>query len=166
MLKKELVSNDVYLELQPLVKTLGLDIVSVSRHIQHGSSSVFLVIKAQDRPTTVDDCARVHRLVEARLELLWNDRDLTLEVSTPGVQRNFADMHEFSLFIGNRVRIYDTAVADWISGIIDSVETDAIALSHIVADGAQEIPDQQLIPFERIHKAKLDYIWEEGPHGQ
>lgn len=164
MLKNELVDNEVYRELQPLVKTLGLDIVSVSRHVRQGSSSVFLVIKAPGRPTSVDDCAKVHRLVGPRLELLWNDRDLSLEVSTPGLQRNFSDIHEFTLFMGDRVRVFDSQEECWISGIIDTVSGNEVILTQVLG-ASDEVSDlQKVIPYDRIQKAKLDYIWEDGPH--
>ncbi|AEC01820.1 ribosome assembly cofactor RimP [Parasphaerochaeta coccoides] len=164
MLKNELVSNEIYKELNPLVRSLGLDIVSVSRNVRQGASSVFLVIKASGRPTSVDDCAKVHRLVASRLEMLWQDRELSLEVSTPGLQRNFSDVQEFSLFTGDRVRIFDSQEEQWISGIIDEVSDAGVILTQVVGETAEPLAERMNIPYDRIKKAKLDYIWEDGAH--
>ncbi len=103
------------MEYEPLLNAMGIALVDINRVERGKHVAVTMVILAKDDEVSVDHCAKVYRLVYPRMELQLGERDLQLEVSTPGLQRNFKDVYEFSLFTGKRVRVYDTSkeAAQW-----------------------------------------------------
>ncbi|MDX9915138.1 MAG: ribosome assembly cofactor RimP, partial [Sphaerochaeta sp.] len=119
----------------------------------------------RDGETTVDHCADVYRLVFPRLQLAHGDRDLSLEVSTPGLERSFKDIHEFALFHGKRVRLYDNGRRTWVSGIIEGMGEGSVTLGEVFVEGQSERFEQMNITYTAIQKAKLDYRWEDRRHG-
>jgi len=56
----------------------------------------------------LDRLSEVHRLIEPRLELMLEDRDMYIEFSSPGIDRKFKSFHEFGIFTGLRVSIMPT----------------------------------------------------------
>jgi ribosome maturation factor RimP len=122
-------------------------------------------VLAKEDEVSVDHCAKVYRLVYPRMELQLGERDLQLEVSTPGLQRNFKDVYEFSLFTGKRVRVYDTSKDAWVSGIIAQADTTSVQLTQVYIEDAKEMIETMSIAYADIQKAKLDYRWEDDSHG-
>lgn len=166
MLQTGIESNPLFREFEPLLSPLGITIVDINR-TEHGmTSAVSIIIKTNDHEVNVDDCAKVYNLVYPRLELKTGDRDLQLEVSTPGLQRNLRDVYEFSLFIGRRVRVYDSNRDAWISGIIAGTDSTGVTLDGVTVEDQKEEIGTCIVPFEQIHKAKLEYRWEDVPHVQ
>jgi ribosome maturation factor RimP len=99
------------------------------------------------------------------MELQLAERDLQLEVSTPGLQRNLKDVYEFTLFVGKRVRVYDTTKEAWLSGIIQNSNDSSVTLSEVFIDDDKEMIETMVVEFASIQKAKLDYRWEDNSHG-
>jgi len=126
---------------------------------------VNLVIMAENRNTTVEDCATVHKIVAPRLNVLYDTREVGIAVSTPGLQRNLKDVYEFTLYIGKRVRIYSTILKGWMSGRIESVQENSLTLSDVFVEDTKEQLERKSVEFDEIQKAKLDYRWEDRPHG-
>jgi ribosome maturation factor RimP len=159
MLKNKIRENTLFIETAPLVKKIDLLLVDISESEQQNSIQIRVVIKAKDRITTIEDCTKVHKLLEPRLELLVDNKDLLIEVSTPGLQRNLKDYYEFELFSGENVKIYDDRVSDWVSGKISNVKIDEeiLILDQTIANDKKIIE----IPYTFIKKAKLEVIWEE-----
>ena len=124
-----------------------------------------MVIMAENRNTTVDDCATVHKIVAPRLNVLYDTREVGIEVSTPGLQRNLKDVYEFTLYIGKRVRIYSTILKGWMSGRIESVQENSLTLSDVFVEDTKEQLERKSVEFDEIQKAKLDHRWEDRPHG-
>ncbi len=166
MLEKGIEKDPLFQEFEPLLTPLGITIVDINRMEQGMTSAVSVVIKTSDHEVNVADCAKVYNLVYPRLELKTGDRDLQLEVSTPGLQRNLRDIYEFGLFVGRRVRVYDTARGAWVSGIIASVDDAGVTLDGTTVEDQTENLGTCVVPYERIHKAKLEYRWEDVPHVQ
>lgn len=166
MLQKGIENTPLFQEFEPLLSPLGITIVDIDR-MEHGmTSAVSIIIKTADHEVGVDDCAKVYNLVYPRLELKTGDRDLQLEVSTPGLQRNLRDIYEFGLFVGRRVRVYDTSRGAWISGIIAQVDEAGVTLDGTTVEDQTENLGTCMVPYEQIHKAKLEYRWEDVPHVQ
>ncbi|NQU80414.1 MAG: ribosome assembly cofactor RimP [Bacteroidetes bacterium] len=159
MLKNKIRENTLFIETAPLVQKIGLILVDISESEQQNSIQIRVVIKAQDRITTIEDCTKVHKLLEPRLELLVNNKDLQIEVSTPGLQRNLKDYYEFELFTGENVKIYDDRISDWLTGKISGVKTDeeVLILDQSINNDIKFVE----IPYTFIKKAKLEVIWEE-----
>lgn len=166
MLQTGIEKEQLFQEFEPLLTPLGITIVDINR-TEHGmTSAVSIIIKTDDHEVSVDDCAKVYNLVYPRLELKTGDRDLQLEVSTPGLQRNLRDVYEFGLFIGRRVRVYDDSRSAWISGIIAAADAMSVTLDGVTVEDQTENLGTCVVPFEQIHKAKLEYRWEDVPHVQ
>lgn len=166
MLQKGIENDELFRGFAPLLAPMGITIVDVGR-TEHGrTSSVSIIIKTDDHEVTIDDCAKVYNLVYPRLELKTGDRDLQLEVSTPGLQRNLHDVYEFGLFVGRRVRLYDLTRSAWVSGIISRVDDSSVALDDTTVEDRTENLGTCVVPYEQIQKAKLDYRWEDVPDVQ
>ncbi len=159
MLRNKIRENTLFIETAPLVQKIGLILVDISESEQHNSIQIRVIIKAIERITTIEDCTKVHKILEPRLELLVNNKDLQIEVSTPGLQRNLKDYYEFELFTGENVKIYDERSSDWISGKISGTKFDdeILILDQSITSEKKIIE----IPYTFIKKAKLEVIWEE-----
>jgi ribosome maturation factor RimP len=100
----------------------------------------------------VDDCSRAHHALLPRLELAFPGQDLSVEVSSPGIDRLIKDGAEFAFYTGRGVRCYRTDISDWSAGILESAGETGIVLRG--KDGSMNIA------YEVIAKAKLDYSQE------
>ena len=54
--------------------------------------------------------------------MIFADRDMELEVSSPGLQRSFKDIIEFSIFSGKLVRVYSVSASAYIVGTIANAD--------------------------------------------
>lgn len=155
----------MFAEYAPLLGQLGLDIVEIAQANRREGVNVVIIIHAREGETTVDQCAEVYRLVYPRMQLALGDRDLSLEVSTPGLERVFKDLYEFSIFQGRRVRIYDSGRRAWVGGIIGEMDDHSVVLSDVYVENQSEKIEHMNITLTAIQKAKLDYRWEDERHG-
>lgn len=165
MLETGLTESPLYIEYAPMLEHLGLQIVEINQFNRKDGVHVLLTILAKEVDTTVDHCADVYRLLFPRLQLAMGEADLHLEVSTPGLERNFRDQAEFALFEGRRVRIYDTGRSTWVSGIIGQTDDEGVMLSEVFIEGQPEKVEEINMKYSAIQKAKLDYRWEDRRHG-
>jgi ribosome maturation factor RimP len=95
-----------------------------------------------------EDCSRVHRAVMPRLELAFEQQDVYLEVSSPGIDRLIKDGEEFRHYIGKVVRCYRADISDWTTGVLESVDENGIVIKTN-EEGVK-------LEFNIIAKAKLD----------
>jgi ribosome maturation factor RimP len=93
--------------------------------------------------------------------LVENERDIDMEVSTPGIQRNMRDVYEFEVFVGRRCRILDSNKELWYEGVIESVDEQSVTLGLAQIEDSKEIIGTHKIPYSQIQKAKLTYAWED-----
>jgi ribosome maturation factor RimP len=137
----------VRLQLEEVLKGLGFWLVelTVSRH--RGSVQIRTVIYNGTSIST-DDCSKVHRAITPRLELVFPEQDIYLEVSSPGIDRLIKDGNEFTHYMGRGVRCYRTDISDWTAGILDSADEKGIGIK--TKEGAVRLE------FDIIAKAKLD----------
>ena len=165
MLGKGIQNTSLFVEYAPLLEALGITIVDISKVDLGLAVGVNIIIMTKDHEVGVDDCSKVYRLVYPRLELQLVERDIQLEVSTPGLQRNFKDVYEFSLFGGKRARVYDIDHADWVSGLIAGSDDTSVTLTSTYIGDSKELIETMVLDFSKIQKAKLDYRWEDNSHG-
>lgn len=147
------------------MEALGITLVHISKIDRGFSVGVYITIMAKGREVDVADCSKVYKLVYPRMEMQLGERDLELEVSTPGLQRTIKDVYEFTLFEGRRVRLYDATQSNWISGLITSSDSSSVTLSTAFIGDSKEMIETMVVDFANIQKAKLDYRWEDNPHG-
>ena len=141
-----------YKECAPLVEGLGFQLVEL-RIIPAktvNTARVVIARKSDDETQgiTVNDCAKVHRLIQPRLEALISSKEVNMEVTSPGMERNIKNAAEFALFVNQSARVWDTEITDWIPGKIVAATDSAVTLEL-------ENGENKEIDFGRIAKAKL-----------
>jgi ribosome maturation factor RimP len=97
----------------------------------------------------IDDCAEVSRLLLPRLQTIEGLLDVSLEVSSPGIERTIRSAAEYELFLGRGVKILSGTDTEWFSGIIDRVEAGALWL--------KKGKERRGFALAEIRKARLDY---------
>ena len=162
-MKESIVQDSSYRIVAESLEPLGYRVVDVRKN-DHGASVDFtVVVTTVGREVSIEDCAAAHRVLYPRLSLTEGVRAVGLEVSTPGIQRVIRDIHEFSLFIARRCRIYDSRVDAWVEGIIETCRDGQVVLSSARIDDTNETTENYAVPYDHIQKAKLAYAWEDVP---
>jgi len=146
-----------YKECSLLVESLGYVLVELRIVPQKTQYKVLAVIsnkagtengENKEAGIGISDCAKVHRLIEPRLEALLNSKDLYMEVTSPGMERTIKNAAEFALFVGRMIRVWDTDVTEWVHGKLLACDDKSLTLE-------KEDSSSLTIPYERIAKAKL-----------
>ncbi len=137
-------------DLGPIVEGAGYRLVELHAGVIKGRTHVNIVVYRPEG-IGIDDCAEAHRTLLPRIELLLDDRDVALQVASPGITRTLKDLSEFAVFCGRGVQIllHD---GGWVGGRIASVTERAVEVS--TDEGARTIA------FDDIQKAKLDHTQE------
>lgn len=149
MLKNELKDNELYQLLKPVADGLDMTVVEVQKLFPGSSETrVVITVMKNDGQTSIADLEKFHRSVQSLLELKIGRDVLSMEVGTPGLERNLKDYSEFAFFKGRNAKIYDTSLSQWIEGTI--IDTDGEAVKFNTSEGVE-----MTIPFDRIHKARL-----------
>ncbi|MCF0237403.1 MAG: ribosome assembly cofactor RimP [Sphaerochaetaceae bacterium] len=161
MLNNEILSSPLYQELCPLVEALGMDLCDVRKSVQGKTVQIFVTVALKEGETGVDECAKVHHTILPRLQMQYGREELYMEVSTPGIQRNFRDVHEFRIFKGKRVRVYSQKFSSWVCGLIGETKDSSVCLTQYEVEDTKESGDILELNFEDIQKAKLEYKWED-----
>jgi ribosome maturation factor RimP len=138
-------------EIEPLLQSMNIAIVEINVAVVNKRFTVRLVI-FQENGVSLEDCAAVHRVLKPRLGLILESRDLSIEITSPGIDRKIKSSREYTVFRGKALRILLENESDWISGWIENSTEDAVILK--VDDEVKEIP------LHAIRKAKLDYTME------
>ena len=161
MLKNEITRDPLYLDLKDIVANLGMELCYVRKSMLGSTVQIFVDIMKPEGETGIDDCALVHNTILPRLEMKYGRDELYVEVSTPGLQRNFRDIHEFSVFTGKRCRVYSQGKSSWITGIIEETDDEGVTLSDFEVENSKEKGETIKLGYEDIQKAKLEYKWED-----
>lgn len=140
-----------YDEWAAFIRGLGYHLVDASHSFVKDVHRVSLIIHSQDGVGT-EACAEVHRTVRPRMEVVFDSREVQLEVSSPGLERKFAHPREFAIFQGRKVKILLKETQSWIKGTIVNGGTEAVEI--LTADGPQTLA------YSQIGKAQLEFEWE------
>ena len=147
---KDLISQEV--------ESLGLELFELKRK---GTASRPTLDVRIDRPDgsaiTVEDCAKVSRALEAKLDAnkLVGDR-YVLEVSSPGIERPLRHAADWKRFAGKRVSILSPAHGGRFEA--DNVgieETDGAEVVRLRMDKGAE----RRIPLAEIKEARLTFTF-------
>jgi ribosome maturation factor RimP len=145
-----LIDRELYELLEPGVKALGFEMLTVEKTDQ-GSSSVLRVYIDNPEGITVDDCARVSDQVSAILDIEDPIADrYSLEVSSPGFDRPLCRLAHFEAVVGQKIRIQTTlqiSARKRFTGILSGVTAEALTLD---IDG-----EVHVVPMDDILKARL-----------
>lgn len=120
--------NQLYISLNPLINKAGFKIVSISEQNISKEHHIYIVIYGKNHNTTINDCTEVYKLIYPRLSVMFENRDIHLEVSSPGINRNIKDIHEFSVFLDHSLKIMTDN--EWIYGKLTAYENSIITLEQ------------------------------------
>ena len=146
----------LFQSLEPLLHGIRMALIDLNVfHGRRGGVQVKAVVMAAERSsvengstdTGIEDCARAHRLIMPRLELAFPGKDISLEVSSPGIDRLIKDGSEFAHFIGRQLRCYRVDISDWTTGILRATDEEKIVLE---TEGGETI-----LSYNTIAKARL-----------
>ena len=135
-------------EIEPAVSAMGYALVEVSVGRRKGVTHVVVVLH-RDGGVGVDQCVAVSRAIQPRLELVEGLADVTLEVSSPGIERAIKDPAEYGIFRGRGVRVLPAEGGEWIGGVIEAFRDGTLVLR--TPEGAREFPPGA------VRRARLDY---------
>jgi len=134
-------------ELRPVIDGLGYQLVELRAKRLKDGYAVHVVLH-RGEGITVDDCADVHTTILPRIQIIEDEQDINLEVSSPGIDRVLKSPHEFSVFVGKGARVLQVSDGQWIGGIISEYSGDSVTLSRAGTG--------HTIAISEIQKAKLD----------
>ncbi len=137
--------------LEPSVVSLGLVLWAIEIVGRANRSTLRLVIDHPDRQVTVEDCEAVSRQVSRILDV--EDplpERYTLEVSSPGIERDLHKLEHFEQFVGYQARVKLKVPFEGrknYSGVIAGVENQAVLL--------QQGETEYEFPAEHIERGQL-----------
>jgi ribosome maturation factor RimP len=140
------------------VESLGYDLVELRKGGSRSRPVVDVRIERQDRaPVTVDDCTRVSRAVEARLDAgaLVGER-YVLEVSSPGVERPLLRPGDWRRFVGQKARVLSPALGGREEVEIVGLEGEPGGEVAVVRTGRGE---ERRIALADVKEARLAFHW-------
>ncbi len=112
---------------EPVLTGMGLVLVELSLARRKGTTRVGVVIYRQGG-VGVDDCAAASEMLLPRLETIEGMTDVSLEVSSPGIERTLRGPSEYAIFAGRGVKILAGTETEWQPGIIEKLEGDTLWL--------------------------------------
>lgn len=149
--EKDKASDSLFNEAESLVRSMGFQLVDFCLTRRGRVSYASAVIYSRDG-TGIDECAAVHRLLHPRLQVLLGEAEPSLEVSSPGMEREFRSQREYLIFQGRGVKAFSRSRSDWVRGILSGFDGHTVVLSTESGDAA--------LPLDDIAKARLDYSQE------
>ena len=159
MLTTDAFSSMLFLDLASLIEPMGYKLVEASRSEHKGTVSLRMLCYKGGDGITTEDLEAIYNVVYPRYSVLWT-RDLELEVSSPGINRNIKDIGEFKIFLGKTVRVYAQSKSSYVVGKIEKADDDNLYLSSYLIEDTREEGEEIRIEYSDISKAKLDYVTE------
>ena len=143
-----------YDECSKLVDGMGYYLVELKITPQKGVVQVQSVVACKNpgENISVNDCARVHRQLLERLEELLGTDDISMELSSPGMERNIKNAAEFPFFVGRKIRVWDKEKTDWVGGVLVSADEKSVVLKM------EESEETRTVSLENIAKAKFIHL--------
>lgn len=133
-------------DIEQVIGGMGMSLVSMNQQVVNGRLQVSVVVH---KPGGVNlaDCANVHRTVQPRLSLRTGRRDISMEVSSPGIGRKLKEPAEYGPFVGSSIKVLPRD-GDWFSARLVSCSNDGIELER---DGTRT-----RMSFDEITVSRLD----------
>ncbi len=142
------VLSSIIEEVEPIISGLGFKLIEVKLGLSHNLNHISIVIYSKGG-VGVNDCSIISRNILPRLELIEELDNISLEVSSPGLDRQIKTKEEYNIFVGKGVKLLVIDSLDWIFGMISETREHSVVLS--TKKGIIEID------MNNIKKAKLDY---------
>lgn len=139
--------SEFFNEAKTLVEGLGYKLVDFSLVQLKTGWNAYAVIFSP-KGVGIEDCTRVHKPLQQRLQVLLNVQELFLEVSSPGMRRVLKKAYEFEAFIGEKLSVWDLTCTDWVTGILIEYNGKSIVL--------ETEKNKREITLENCKKARLE----------
>ena len=148
-----------YSECAELVEGLGYYLVELKISPQRGVTQVQSVVASRDpsENISVNDCAKVHRILLARLEEILGTDNISMELSSPGMERNIKNAAEFKFFVGRKIRVFSKSASDWIGGELLSSDSEKLSLK-VESENSEKDGQTKTVEYQDIAKAKFIHI--------
>lgn len=144
--------------IEPIVEQAGAELVDLEVAGSHGRPVVRAYVDT-DGGITLDECARLSRLMEAELEASGTVPErYVLEVSSPGIDRPLTRRKHFERFVGQEIDVRLYAKRDGrkkFVGTLERVEDGDAGFRIIVRDGQERWTFAE----EEIARARLHVRW-------
>lgn len=144
--------------LEPIVEQAGAELVDLEVAGSHGRPVVRAYVDTV-QGITLDECARLSRLLEAELERTGAVPErYVLEVSSPGIERPLTRRAHFERFVGHEIdlRLYTKREGrKKYVGTLEAVEDGEQGFRIVVRDGQERWTFAE----EEIARAKLHVRW-------
>ncbi|ORC37224.1 hypothetical protein B4O97_03275 [Marispirochaeta aestuarii] len=125
-----------------IIQGMGFSVVEAQCRPVKGSVQVVIYIYSSEG-VSLDDCTKVYRTVMPRLEVALDSRDISLEISSPGISRNIKFFREFAIFTGRRIRVLTEDSSEWVQGDLIHADDDEIVLT--VGDGERRYGRAEIV---------------------
>lgn len=137
---------------------LGFDLVELRRGGTQGRPVLDVRIdRRDDQKVTIEDCARVSRALEARLDAgdVVSSR-YVLEVSSPGVERPLKRAGDWRRFVGRRANVNSEVLGGRAEVELTGVEGEPGAEVAVVRTDRGE---ERRVPIAEVRDARLVFQW-------
>jgi ribosome maturation factor RimP len=142
----------ILVDCEPVVQGMGCDIVEARSLRGKKGCQVYMVIWKADG-VSLDICADVLKTLRPRIQMLTDDPDVHIEVSSPGMDRLIKTPREYRVFRGRGLRLLTEGENEWAAGILTDVAEGGLTLTAG--------NDSRTFAFSDIRKAKLDHTQED-----
>lgn len=136
--------NELFQVIKPVCDGFDVSIVHLSSARVKNTLQVRLVLHKKNG-ITIDVCSEISKAVLPRIEIWADERDVNLEVSSPGLGRILKDAYEFSIFTDENVRLLVNQ--EWIDGKIICADNTSVEI--------EAGDEKKTFKFEAVQKAKL-----------
>lgn len=134
-------------DIEPLVTAMGFDLIEM-KHKELSQNYKVAMVVHRPEGVSVDDCASISHVVYPRLKTILRRDDISLEVASPGTDRQLKSVEEFTIFKGKGVRILREGEDTWEGGVIFDCRDGFLCL--------QRDEKYVKIGLSEIRKARLD----------
>lgn len=137
--------------LEPLIEAEGFQCVEVQLHRSRRARSLRVIVYRESGMDAYS-LERLTRGIQFHLPLLADPaggtlNDLSLEVSSPGIERALRQPHEYAIFVGKAVRVLRDNATNWEHAVIEHAAGDNVTLRFAAATTT--------IPIANIRRAQL-----------
>ncbi len=133
--------SEVTALVKPIIEDLGLTLWDV-RFVKEGAIRYLRIFIDKDEGVSIDDCETVTRAIDAPLdELDPIEEAYTLEVSSPGIERELTEEWHFEKFLGapvmvKLIRPNESGIREF-KGTLIANEKDSVEL--VLEDGSETV---------------------------
>lgn len=138
-------------DIEPIIRGMGLELVELRCvRLKNGAQAFAVIYSPQG--VDLEKCSDVLKTIRPRIQMIVDDPDVHIEVSSPGLERVLKDQREYRIFIKRGMRILAKGMTDWIGGVVTEVTEKGIVLTSR--------GNSWSLAYEDIRKSKLDYTQE------